>query len=36
LAARAGRDSAFLVTADRYDYWNATPQENAAAGLRLG
>jgi quercetin dioxygenase-like cupin family protein len=26
----------FLATAARYGYWNATPEENAAAGLRLG
>jgi hypothetical protein len=26
----------FLVTAERYGYWNATPEENAAVGLHLG
>jgi quercetin dioxygenase-like cupin family protein len=26
----------FLATAERYGYWNATPEENAAVGLRLG
>lgn len=23
----------FLATSERYGYWNATPEENAAAGL---
>ena len=23
----------FLATAERYGYWNATPEENAAVGL---
>jgi quercetin dioxygenase-like cupin family protein len=26
----------FLAVAERYGYWNATPEENAAIGLRLG
>jgi len=26
----------FLGTAARYGYWNATPEENAEVGLRLG
>jgi quercetin dioxygenase-like cupin family protein len=26
----------FLAIADRYGYWNATPEENAAVGLGLG
>jgi hypothetical protein len=25
----------FAATAERYGYWNATPQENAAVGLAL-
>ena len=25
----------FLATAERYGYWNATPEENAAVGLIL-
>jgi hypothetical protein len=25
----------FLETAERYGYWNASPEENAQAGLRL-
>jgi hypothetical protein len=25
----------FLAIAARYGYWNATPEENAAVGLRL-
>ncbi len=25
----------FLDTAERYGYWNATPEENAAVGLHL-
>jgi hypothetical protein len=26
----------FLETAERYGYWNATPEENEAVGLHLG
>lgn len=26
----------FLAVAERYGYWNATPEENAAVGLHLG
>jgi hypothetical protein len=26
----------FLETAERYGYWNASPEENAAIGLHLG
>jgi quercetin dioxygenase-like cupin family protein len=26
----------FLAVAERYGYWNATPEENAAVGLALG
>lgn len=26
----------FLETAERYGYWNASPEENAAVGLNLG
>jgi hypothetical protein len=25
----------FLQTAERYGYWNATPEENAAVGLAI-
>jgi hypothetical protein len=25
----------FLEVAERYGYWNATPEENAAAGIAL-
>ena len=32
----AGRDpDEFLAIADRYGYWNATPEENAAIGLTV-
>lgn len=26
----------FLETAERYGYWNATPEENAEVGIRIG
>jgi quercetin dioxygenase-like cupin family protein len=34
--ASAGGPERFLATAERYGYWNATPQENAEVGLQLG
>jgi hypothetical protein len=39
-SAPAGPPSAeaierFLATAERYGYWNATPEENAEVGLAL-